>query len=54
MQQTMLRWIEAADARTALDHPTIIIVPRKSGVAAIGRLANLAMLFGTMLAVLGR
>ena len=53
MQQAMLRWIEAADARTAWNQPQIILVPRKSGVA-VGRLANLATLLGMLLAVCGR
>ena len=54
MQQTMFRWIEAADARTAWNQLQIILVPRKTGVAAAGRFANLATVLGMLLAVCGR
>jgi hypothetical protein len=54
MQHTMLRWIEAADARSALEQPAIVLVPRKSGVAVMSRLVNLATLLGMTLAVFSR
>lgn len=54
MQHVMFRWIEAADERSALDQPTLVIVPRKSGAAVVGRLANLAALVGMMLAAFNR
>jgi hypothetical protein len=46
--------IEAADARSALEQRVIVLVPRKSGVAVVRRLANLAMLLGMTLAVFSR
>jgi|GraSoiStandDraft_45_1057281.scaffolds.fasta_scaffold3071845_1 hypothetical protein len=54
MQQAMVHWIEAADARSALEQRVIVLVPRKSGVAVVRRLANLAMLLGMTLAVFSR
>src|SRR5947209_954613 len=46
MQQTMLSWIETADARAALDHPKVMLVPRQSGLASLRRVAGLATLLG--------